>query len=140
MKQKRWRILEPVEVGRVLRAFEDEQARTVFLTLVLTGMGRFELQGLRWRDVDLVDNVLRIRESKSEEGERSIALSPPLAEALWQHRRQSAFKGEDELVFWHPKRGSKIDHEWYAAAFRAALTAAGVEGYVRPFHDLRHAS
>ena len=139
-KRRRWRILEPVEVGRVLRAFTDEQARTIFLTLMLTGMRRFELQGLRWRDVDLIESRLRIRESKSEEGERSIALSPALVEALMERLRLTAFAGDDEHVFCHPKRGSKIDQEWYAAEFRKALTAAGVDDYVRPFHDARHGS
>lgn len=139
-KRRRWRILEPAEVARVQRAFSDEQARVIFLTLILTGVRRFELQALRWRDVDLVESVLRVVESKSEEGERTIALSPALAEELWQHRRRSAFQGEDELVFCHPQRGSKIDHEWYAGEFRAALKRAWVEGYIRPFHDARHAS
>jgi integrase len=91
-------------------------------------------------DVDLVENVLRIRESESEEGERLIALSPTLAEEFWQHRRRTAFAGDDELVFVHAERGSKIDHEWYAAEFRAALKRAGITDYVRPFHDARHAS
>lgn len=140
VKRRRWKILTPAEVTRVAQAFTDDQARLVFLTLVLTGVRRFELQALRWRDVDLIGNVLRVVESKSEEGERSIALSPMLAEALWQHRRVSAFKGDDELVFCHPRRGSRIDQEWFASAFRAALKAAGVTEYVRPFHDLRHAS
>ena len=140
VRRRRWRILEPVEVGRVLRAFTDEQARTMFLTLILTGLRRFELQALRWRDVDLVDGVLRVRESKSEEGERSIALSPTLVAALVEHLGRTRFQRADELVFCHPERGSKIDHEWYAGEFRAALTAAGITDYVRPFHDARHAS
>jgi hypothetical protein len=72
-------ILEPVEVARVARAFDDEQARAVFLTLVLTGIRRSELQALRWRDVELVENVMRIRDSKSEEGIRSIASASPIA-------------------------------------------------------------
>src|SRR4051812_32401433 len=76
VRRRKWRILQPVEVGRVLRAFTDEQAKVMFLTLVLTGLRRFELLQLRWRDVDLVDGVLRVEESKTEEGERSIALSP----------------------------------------------------------------
>jgi integrase len=84
--------------------------------------------------------VLRVCVSKSEEGERLIALSPTLAEELWQHRRRSTFEGDDEYVFCHPKRGSKIDHEWYAGEFRAALKRAGITDYVRPFHDARHAS
>lgn len=136
--RRRWRILEPAEVAHVLRAFTDEQARTIFLTLALTGIRRFELQGLRWRDVDLVDCVLRVRVSKSEEGERTIALVPALAEALWQQRRRTNFAGDGEYVFCHPQLGSKIGHEWYADQFRAALKAVGIDDYVRPFHDARH--
>lgn len=140
VQRRRWRILEPAEVQRVAQAFTDSRAQLVFLTLMLTGVRRFELQALRWRDVDLIANVLRVRESKSEEGERSIAVSPTLAEALWQYRRASAFQGDDELVFAHPTRGSALEHEWYAAEFRKALAAAGITEYVRPFHDARHAS
>jgi integrase len=44
LPRRKWRILEPVEVGRVYKGFTDEQARTVFLTLVLTGVRRSELQ------------------------------------------------------------------------------------------------
>jgi len=106
-KRRRWRILEPVEIGRVLRAFEDEQARMIFLTLMLTGLRRFELQGLRWRDVDLVESVLRVDVSKTEEGERSIALSPALVEALMERLRVTAFAGDDEFVFCHPTRARR---------------------------------
>lgn len=136
--RRKWRILEPAEVGRVLRAFTDPQARVIFLTLALTGVRRFELQALTWRDVDLVESVLRVRVSKSEEGERAIALAPPLVDALAGHKNRSAFTGDDEYVFCHPERGSRVGHEWYADQFRAALTACGITDYVRPFHDARH--
>jgi integrase len=132
--------LQPEEVGRVARAFTEEQARTVFWTLVLTGVRREELRRLRWRDVDLVECVLRVRDSKTESGERAISLAPMLAEMFWQHRRGSAFQGEGELVFCHPQKGTALDADSYAEAFRAALTAAGITDHVRPFHDLRHAS
>jgi integrase len=131
-------ILEPVEVGRVARAFTDEQARVVFLTLVLTGLRRSELQRLRWGDVDLVENVLRVRDSKTEDGIRSIALSPTLAEELWQHRRGTAYQGDDELVFCHPERGTIYRAETFKTALSEALKAAGVEKAPRAFHDLRH--
>lgn len=140
VRRRQWRILRPEEVARIAQAFDDDQARLIFLTLILTGIRRSELQALRWSEVDLIDSVLRVRESKTEEGVRSIALSPTLAEALWQHRRTSAYQGDDELVFCHPKRGTKIDHEWFAGLFRAALKTAGIDEYLRPFHDLRHAS
>lgn len=152
LPRRKWRILEPVEVSRVLKAFtgeeagvgrrgaspSDEQAKTVFLTLVLTGIRRSELQALLWGDVDLVENVIKIRDSKSEDGIRSIALPTTLAEELWQHRRRSSFQGEDERVFCHPERGTVYRAETFEEALRAALTAAGIEGRVRAFHDLRH--
>jgi integrase len=140
VRQKRWRILKPAEVALVARSFGDEQARVVFLTLVICGLRRHELQALRWRDVDLVENVLRVADSKTEDGVRSIAIPASLAEALWQHRRQSSYQGEDELVFHHPDRGTVYRAEVFAEQFVAALKAAGVTDHMRPFHDLRHTS
>jgi integrase len=138
MPRKRWRILEPAEVGKVAKAFAEEQFRVVFLTLVLTGLRRFELRALRWRDVDLVDAVLRVRDSKTEDGIRSIAISPTLLDALATHKERTAFDGDGELVFCHPETGWRLSPEAFARALRAALTAAEVDGHVRAFHDLRH--
>jgi integrase/recombinase XerC len=131
-------ILEPTEVARVHKAFTDEQARTVFLTLVLTGLRRSELQALRWGDVSLIENVLRVRDSKSEDGIRSIAFGKTLADALWDHRGRTAFQGDDERVFCHPERGTAYRAETFKDALTAALKAAGVQKAPRPFHDLRH--
>jgi len=140
LPRREWRILQPQEVGRVARAFTDEQYRTVFWTLVLTGVRREELRRLRWRDVDLVESVLRVRDAKSERGLRAIALAPMLAELLWQRRRETAFQGDGELVFCHPQKGTPLGVDAYAEAFAEALAAAGISDHVRPFHDLRHAS
>jgi integrase len=137
--RRRWRILEPVEVARVAKALaHDQQAHAAFVTLVVTGIRRFELQALRWRDVDLVENVLRVRDSKTEDGIRSIALPPTLAEALWQWRRTTKFQGDDERVFCNQKTGGVYREEHFAEAFRAALAEAGIADYLRPLHDLRH--
>jgi integrase len=84
--------------------------------------------------------VLRVRESKSQSGERSIALPQTLVAAVSEHYRRTQFKGDDERVFCHPKRGTIYRPEPFAEALRDALAAAGVEADLRPFHDLRHAS
>jgi integrase len=136
--RRRWRILEPVEVARVAQAFHDEQDRVAFLTLVLSGIRRHELVALRWADVDLVESVLRVRDSKTEDGIRSIALPPTFAEELWQHRRRSTYQGEEERVFHHPKTGGPFPPDAFRDALNDALARAGIEDYVRPFHDLRH--
>src|SRR5262249_31495920 len=96
-------ILEPIEFARTLRAFVDEQARAAFVVLVLTGLRRHELQRLRWGDVSLTERVLRVRESKSRDGIRSIPLTPALVEALEGRYRETAFKGDAEFVFCHPE-------------------------------------
>ena len=164
--RRRWTILSPAEAGRVERAFSEmvdgvdhfeerawlEQARVVFLTVLGAGLRRGEVLGLRWSHVELADPsgaVLRVRETwvrgdvdspKSEAGERTIALGPRLAEELWQHRRRSAYSGDDERVFCHPTKGSPLDHKRYAATLRLALKRAGIERPMRPFHDGRHTS
>jgi integrase len=102
------------------------------------GVRRFELRALRWRDVSLSEGVLRVRVSKSEEGEHSIALAPTLVSTHEEHYRRTAFRGDGEFVFCHPKRGTSIGEEWFADRLRAALKAVGITERVRPFHDLRH--
>jgi len=151
VRQRPWRILRPTEVARVARAIDelvgeatDEErpwrqlAKVAFLTLAMTGLRRHELQALRWRDVDLVENVLRVVDSKTEDGIRSIAIPTVLAEELWQHRRRSHYQGDDERVFCHPDRGTLYRPERWKQTFEPALRRAGIPDYVRPFHDMRH--
>jgi hypothetical protein len=57
--------------------------------------------------------VLKVVDSKSEKGFRSIALSPTLAEELWQLRRSSAYDGDAEYVFAHPTLGNPLNLDWY---------------------------
>lgn len=44
---------------------------------------RAELQALCWNDVDLIENRLRVVDSRTETGERSSAVPPTLSERLW---------------------------------------------------------
>jgi integrase len=108
------------------------------LTLVLTGIRRSELLALRWRDVDLLEGVLRVTDSKTEDGIRSIALPSMLATELAEQFKRTPYKGVDEYVFAHPKRGTRYWADGFREALKAAKTVAGVEGRVRAFHDLRH--
>jgi integrase len=126
-------------VQALLRGFPQGQDRLVFLTLVLTGLRRTELQALRWRDVDLIENRLRVADSKTETGERSVAVPPTLAEQLWQNQRASAYNAPGDRVFCHPEAGTVYRYKTFSEALRGAYKAAGMafpEG-MRPFHDLR---
>ena len=88
--------------------------------------------------MDLLEGVLRVRDSKTEDGIRSIALGSRLAEALREHWRRTPYQGDDELVVCHPEKGTTFDAKAFSEALAAALVAAGVAGRVRAFHDLRH--
>lgn len=97
------------------------QARTIFLTNVLTGLRRGELRGLRWKHVRLADPesgpMLEVHETflngrtdtpKSEAGERVIALGERLAAELFDHRARSAYQSDEERVFALPRRGRHL--------------------------------
>jgi integrase len=133
-----WRILQPAEVRSVAKAFTDKQARTIFLTLAVTGLRKSELQELRWRDVALGERKLRVVKSKSKAGRRTIAIPPLLLDELERHYQRTAYKADDDRVFCHAHRGTVYSAEMWAPLFDAALTEAGIHDRVRPFHDLRH--
>jgi integrase len=131
--------LTPQQVQALLGSFGDEQARTFFLLLILTGVRRSEAQQLRWSDVDQVDMVIRVRKSKTASGVRSIAMVPALADALAEHRNVTAYDGDEERVFCHPERGTVYRAERWKTALEQACARARVElpaGF-RPQHDLR---
>jgi integrase len=77
---------------------------------------------------------------KSQAGQRTIALGKRVADELFDHRARTPFSGDDERVFANPRTGGAFDVGRYSELFRRALGRAGVEGRVRPFHDLRHSS
>jgi integrase len=138
--KQQWRILEPTEVRRVISAFADDRARLIFLTLILTGVRRCELVSLRWANISLTEGTLRVVESKSDEGLRVIQMPPVLVAALADHYAATPYKSDDDYVFAHHERGTRLDAAWYRVEFQNALDAAGIEGRIRPFHDLRHSA
>jgi integrase len=81
---------------------------------------------------------LRVEESKSEEGERLIALPRTLVGELMAQFTSSPFRSDDDYVFAHSERGTRLDADWYRERFLEALASAGVEGSIRTFHDMRH--
>jgi len=164
--RKRWRILSPAEVGEIRQAlgWMIEEAtpgnhrddlvvsRMMFEVLIQTALRRGEILGLRWKHVRLADPAgptLRVEEThvrgqaetpKSEAGVRTIDLGPTLASALFDYRGQTPYAAESDRVFANWRTGNPFTPCRFASLMRDALTRAGVEGRMRPFHDLRHSS
>jgi integrase len=63
---------------------------------------------------------------------------PTLLSDERRERIERACKGADERIFCHPERGTIYNADAFKEKLDAALSAAEVEGRVRPFHDLRH--
>jgi len=107
-------IPTPQEMSRFLAALEGRW-RPVLLTAVFTGLRASELRGLRWADVDLPKCELNVRQRadrynkigppKSEAGERTVPLTPYVANVL--RKLKLASKLKDGLVF--PNGKGKID-------------------------------
>jgi hypothetical protein len=69
-----------------------------------------------------------------------IAIGKLLSDELVAHLGKTPFKGTDERVFVNPRTGHPFDDARYKAIFTLAIGKAGIEGVVRPSHDLRHSS
>jgi integrase len=145
------RFLDPEEVEAVIRAeldVADELAptlSTMYRTAAMTGLRQGELVALRWLDIDWPAAKLRVRRTyvrgefstpKSQRGSRSLPLADELSAQLERHFQRSAFQGDDDLAFGHPRFGRPLDRSRVRKRFKRAVANAGVRS-VR-FHDLRH--
>jgi integrase len=123
-------------------------ARTITFTALGTALRRGELLALCWRDIQLLDQRLTVRQAlvkgrfttpKSRAGNRTIDLGPRTTQLLADHWQHTAYQGEDELVFSHPNKGTPLDPARLTREhLRPALKTAGITKPFRPFHDLRH--
>jgi integrase len=161
VEQAEMNVLSEVEIARLWNAYAeldadgsaDEQvwwrlARTLTFVALGTAMRRGELLALRWRDVQLLDGHLTVREAlvkgrfttpKSRASRRLIELGPRTCELLAEHWKATSYRGDDELVFAHPQKGTPLDPTRLSRAYlRPALKRAGITKPFRPFHDLRH--
>jgi integrase len=161
VEQAELNVLSEIEIAKLWSAYGGQEAkanpaerawwrlaRTLTFVALGTAMRRGELLALRWRDVELLEGRLTVREAlvkgrfttpKSRASRRLLELGPRTRELLAEHWRQTAFQDDDELVFCHPRKGTPLDPSKLARCYlRPALKRAGIEKPFRPFHDLRH--
>ena len=155
-------VLSAVEIVRLLAAYrelEEEHreateaewwplTRRLVEVALGTALRRGELLALRWRDVELLDHRLHVREAyvrgafqspKSRASRRTIDLGPRTAAVLKEQFKQSRYRSDDSLVFCHPSLGTPLDPSKLSRGFmRPALTRAKITKPFRPWHDLRH--
>jgi integrase len=143
------RFLNQQELEALLDATPDDPLgsveRVLYLAAAMTGMRRGELLALRWRDVDWNAGLIRVRRTytrgqfgtpKTRRSVRAVPLADRLSRELLPHHERSAYQGELDLVFCHPRSGRVLDPSRMRRRFQDAARCAGL----RPvrFHDLRH--
>ena len=79
------RVLTPQEIQRFLNAVTDQKYRMLFLLAVMSGARQGELLGLKWSDLDLINNQIHIQrtftkgrffDTKTRYSRRKIDLGP----------------------------------------------------------------
>ena len=136
-------VLSPEEVRALVRHAASLQDGAIYLTATFTGLRLGELIALRWRDIDLPGQTIRVRASYSagalttpKSGKvRAVPLAPDVATALDGLKARRYLVGEDDLVFLGDT-GSFVDGSALRRRYKAALARAGL--WPLRFHDLRH--
>lgn len=164
-------LKEPQTIGRALTpdqktalleaAALKPEWQTAYYAAILalnTTMRGCELRGLRWSDIDLLNDTLTIHKSKTEAGVRVIPLTPDAFEVLAQLRARAELFSEvlpEHYVFARFKpvgrfNGQEIvEHRMlnfdpttplgsWKKAWQKLTVKAGLPGL--RFHDLRHHS
>jgi integrase len=144
------------EAKQLLKAARNDRLYALYAVALAVGLRRGEALALRWRDVDLVEGVMFVRQTlqrlggklvfgpvKSDDSERVIALPAPCLAALREHRgRQDAerrslgTRWKDSGLIFASTIGTPIEPRNLNRHFVGLLDRAGVRR-IR-FHDLRH--
>jgi integrase len=131
------------EIDRLVHAAANEQDAALYLTAAMTGLRRGELVALRWRDVDLPGQALRVRSNYSfgqlvtpKSGKiRTVPMVPDVAHALSRLSRRNHFTEDNDPVFAGPA-GGHIDGAVLRRRYVEAVRQADLRHL--PFHSLRH--
>lgn len=151
---RRERAASPSEVAALIEALPPDD-QPLWWCAALAGLRRGELRALRWQDVDLAENLIRVRRSwddyegeqapKSEKGKRRVPIPPSLRRVLLAWKLRSGRDGSD-LVFGRSPSApfapfairARAQKAWAAAAVGAFLRGEGAALEPIGLHELRH--
>lgn len=153
-------VLTEAEITGLLNAYRVQEeaaevaerdwwalARRLTAFALGTALRRGEILALRWQDVELLERRLHVRRSfvrgemgepKSKAGRRTIGFGPRTADVLEEQWKASSNRSPESLVFCHPQLGTPLDPSRVSGYMRKAITRAGIQRPLRPWHDLRH--
>src|SRR6516165_8924387 len=133
------RILPPAEADRLLAALRTDRDRAMVLAMLLAGLSRCEVLGLRFADVQIADRRVVITEGKGGH-HRVVPAANRFFGALgdYLHEERPAAADTDRLfvVLKGPRRGLPLSAEGLDEILAGARKRAGLEHAT--CHELRH--
>jgi integrase len=140
------------EIRRLVDAAPEGRARALIMTAAFTGLRASEVRGLRWEDVDLKHNVIRVHQRadryneigrpKSASGERTVPIGSMVANTLrlW---KAACPPSAGDLAF--PTRTGApdgltniVNRIWMPLQIKAGVVNADGKAKYSGFHSLRH--
>jgi integrase len=144
VEQTEMNVLTEPEVARLLAAYSELEAeatdeerpwwrltRRLVAVALGTALRRGELLALRWRDVQMLEGRLTVRESlvrgkfqapKSRASRRTIDLGTRTVAVLQEQWKESAYRAGDSLVFAHPDGNPSVYVQMRADHSQGSIT------------------
>ena len=133
------RILPPAEADRLVAALRTDRDRAMVLAMLLAGLRRCEVLGLRFADVQVADRRLVIVEGKGGH-HRVVPAANRFFGALGAYLHDERPAGADTdrvfVVLKGPRRGLPLSAEGLDEILAGARKRAGLEHAT--CHELRH--
>ena len=132
------RILSPAEADRLVAALRTDRDRAMVLAMLLAGLRRCEVLGLRFADVQVADRRLVIVEGKGGH-HRVVPAANRFFGALGDYLHDERPAGRTDRVFVvlkGPRRGLPLSAEGLDEILAGARKRAGLEHAT--CHELRH--
>lgn len=149
-KAKQWKVLHTalpviklfkVDNGRIRYLSEEEYIKLIevspdilkskIIIAVNTGLRIGELVSLKWKDVDMKQEIITVSDTKNNET-RYVDINKVVAEVLSKIEKTS----EGEYVFAGGKENSHISASYISHLFAKTAKKVGIQGCT--FHDTRH--
>lgn len=131
----RVRYLEKEEIKKLLECTQQSKSKELFAVVVFalgTGMRLSEIMHLRWNQVDIVNEVIKLSTSKNGDP-RFIPMKGLVLDLVKAKAEKQGTKASDYLFPspYNPKQPVDIRSAW-----ETAIKKSGIQDF--RFHDLRH--
>ena len=123
----RMKTLSDDDINKLIAGATNKLTRDLITFLVYTGCRKGEALNLKWDDVDLKNDIIAVKGTKTKY-DRYIPISKPLKELL------SGIEKKDDCLYVFNNAGKKIGD--FKHSFKTACLNAGLKDL--RIHDLRH--